>query len=71
MNFRSYLLENDYFKDISGEEFRGIKAMFAHRMSKLRTRLGYDIFVAGSELDRPEQAFIDLLRQCQLQVISE
>ena len=45
--------------------------MFAHRMSKLRTRLGYDIFVAGSELDRPEQAFIDLLRQCQLQVISE
>jgi hypothetical protein len=65
------LLENDYFKDISGREYRGIQAMFAHRMAKLRNRLGYDIFVAGSELDRPEQAFIDLLRQCHLQVVSE
>lgn len=59
------ILEHDYFKDSNGKEYRGIQAMFANRMSKLRARLGYDIFVAGSELDRPEQEFVDLLRQCQ------
>lgn len=65
------LLENDYFKDINGREYRGIQGMFANRMAKLRARLGYDIFVAGSELDRSEQAFIALLRQCQQQVVSQ
>ena len=44
--------------------------MFANRMTKLRTRLGYDIFVAGSELDRPEQKFVDLIRQCQQRVLT-
>jgi hypothetical protein len=39
-------------------------------MCKLRTRLGYDIFVAGSELDRPEQEFVDLMRQCQQRVLT-
>lgn len=65
------LLENDYFKDINGQEYRGIQAMFANRMAKLRARLGYDIFVAGSELDRPEKDFIALLRQCHQQVVNE
>ena len=59
------ILEHDYFKDSNGKEYRGIQAMFANRMIKLRARLGYDIFVAGSELDRPEQEFVNLLRQCQ------
>jgi hypothetical protein len=43
--------------------------MFANRMTKLRARLGYDIFVAASELDRPEQEFVELLRQCQQRVL--
>lgn len=64
------MLENDYFKDSSGVEYRGIQAMFANRMTKLRTRLGYDLFVAGSELDRPEQKFVDLMRQCQQRVLT-
>jgi hypothetical protein len=64
------LLENDYFKDNNGVEYKGIQAMFANRMTKLRARLGYDIFVAGSELDRPEQEFVDLLRQCQQRVLT-
>lgn len=63
------MLEHDYFKDHNGTEFKGIQAMFANRMTKLRARLGYDIFVAGSELDRPEQEFVDLLRQCQQRVL--
>jgi hypothetical protein len=63
------MLEHDYFKDSNGKEYKGIQAMFANRMTKLRARLGYDIFVAGSELDRPEQEFVDLLRQCQQRVL--
>lgn len=64
------MLEHDYFKDVNGVEYKGIQAMFANRMAKLRARLGYDIFVSGSELDRPEQEFVDLLRQCHLRVAS-
>ncbi|AGH42631.1 DUF2982 domain-containing protein [Paraglaciecola psychrophila] len=63
------MLEHDYFKDSNGAEYRGIQAMFANRMTKLRARLGYDIFVAGSELDRSEQEFVELLRQCQQRVL--
>ncbi len=65
------LLENDQYKDSSGKLYTGIKAMFANRMIKLRQRLGYDIFVAGAELDRSEQAFIDLLKQCHQQVVTK
>jgi hypothetical protein len=64
------MLEHDYFKDPKGIEYKGIQAMFANRMTKLRARLGYDIFVAGSELDRPEQQFVDLIRQCQQRVLT-
>lgn len=64
------MLEHDYFKDNKGIEYQGLQAMFANRMTKLRTRLGYDIFVAGSELDRSELAFVDLLRQCQHRVLT-
>jgi hypothetical protein len=63
------MLEHDYFKDSNGTEYNGIQAMFANRMTKLRARLGYDIFVAGSELDRSEQEFVELLRQCQQRVL--
>ncbi|MGK0380797.1 MAG: hypothetical protein ACI8QG_000540 [Flavobacteriales bacterium] len=65
------MLENDYFKDSNGTQYKGIQAMFANRMTKLRTRLGYDIFVAGSELDRPEQKFVELMRQCQQRVLTD
>jgi hypothetical protein len=64
------MLEHDYFKDSKGIEYKGVQAMFANRMTKLRARLGYDIFVSGSELDRPEQEFVDLLRQCQQRVLT-
>lgn len=65
------MLEHDYFKDDQGTEYKGIQAMFANRMAKLRARLGYDIFVSSSELDRSEQQFVDLLRQCQLRVATK
>ncbi|WP_100658002.1 DUF2982 domain-containing protein [Alteromonas flava] len=62
------LLEDDTFKLDSGEVLRGIKAMLAHRMRKLRDRLGYDLYIAAAELDRPVAEFVVLLRSCQEQI---
>ena len=39
--------------------------MLAHRMVELRKRLGFDIFIASSELDRDVGEFAALIAQCQ------
>ncbi|WP_340679196.1 DUF2982 domain-containing protein [Paraglaciecola sp.] len=65
------LLESDRFKDNDGIIYTGIQAMLANRMQKLRQRLGFDLYIAGSELDRSEHAFVHLLQQCQQQVIMD
>ena len=48
-----------------GTIINGIKAMLAHRMVELRKRLGFDIFIASSELDRDAQDFARLIASCQ------
>lgn len=58
------LLEDDQFKLPGGRQLRGVQAMFAHRMSRLRERLGYDLFIAAAELDRPVNEFVVLLKNC-------
>jgi hypothetical protein len=67
--YNDELLENDYFKDDKGQEYKGIQAMFANRMTKLRQRLGYDVFVSSTELDRSGAEFVILLNKCQQQVV--
>ncbi|WP_343841474.1 DUF2982 domain-containing protein [Bowmanella denitrificans] len=59
------LLENDRYRAPGGREYTGILAMFAHRMTRIREVLGYDLFVYGSELDRSESDFVALLKACQ------
>lgn len=59
------LLEDDRFKDSDGHIYTGIQGMLANRMQKLRQRLGFDLYIAGSELDRSEHEFVKLLQQCQ------
>lgn len=63
--FDDHLLEADKFTSEDGKVYRGLQAMFANRMSKLRNSLGYDIFINAAELDRPPTEFVTLLRQCQ------
>jgi hypothetical protein len=63
------ILEDDRFKDSDGQIYTGIQAMLANRMQKLRQQLGFDIFVAATELDRDEHDFVQLLQQCQQQVL--
>lgn len=62
--FGDDLLEDDYFKDADGTEYKGVQGMFAHRMQKLRDRLGYDLYINRAELDRPVDEFAQLLRSC-------
>ena len=70
-DFDDHLLEDDKFTSEDGKLYRGLRAMFANRMSKLRHSLGYDIFINVAELDRPTAEFVKLLRQCQQTVNSE
>lgn len=62
------LLEQDEYRLEDGTRIKGIDAMLANRMSKLRASLGYDLFINSAELDRPTDEFVALLRQCQLNV---
>ncbi|NMH60022.1 DUF2982 domain-containing protein [Alteromonas ponticola] len=61
---------NDMFDDKpfnleSGEQLTGVKAMLANRMSQLRQRLGFDVYISTADLDRSAVEFAALLKQCQ------
>ncbi len=59
------MIEDEMFVRASGETIKGLSAMFAHRMSKLRNQLGYDIFISSNEIDREATQFIGLIKDCQ------
>jgi len=63
------LLEDDFYKDKNGAVYKGVQGMFAHRMQKLRDRLGYDLYINSAELDRPVDEFASLLRSCHRSVL--
>lgn len=67
--YSEHLLEKDTFTFSDGTVITGIKAMLAHRMTKLREHLGFDLFISAAELDRDSEAFVTLLRQCQNQIL--
>ncbi|AWL13163.1 hypothetical protein HMF8227_02712 [Saliniradius amylolyticus] len=67
--YSANLLEQDRYKSASGKRYTGMKAMFAHRMARMREVLGYDLFVYQSDLDRPAEDFVRLLRECQQQTV--
>lgn len=62
--YSATLIEDDVHKLPDGTMIKGIKAMLANRMGKLRKSLGYDLFISASELDRETDEFVSLLRQC-------
>ncbi len=63
--FNQELFDDKHFTLETGEVLTGIKAMLANRMTQLRSRLGYDIYVSASDLDRPPMDFVYLMRDCQ------
>jgi hypothetical protein len=70
-NYGANLIEDDRFKSEQGKEYKGIQAMYANRMSKLRERLGYDLYISEAELDRPVKDFVALLRECQQSALTQ
>jgi hypothetical protein len=65
------LIEKDRFKLPDGSFVTGVQGMFANRMNKLRSRLGFDVFINEAELDRPVHEFVQLLRACQADIASK
>lgn len=63
-------LENDQHTLPDGRKIKGVKAMYANRLVTLNQALGYDLFIAAAELDRSEQDFLSLLKQCHQHALS-
>lgn len=59
------LIEDTKYKMKSGKVLTGISAMFANRMRKLQSGLGFDLYLSANDLDRPPQEFVQLLKECQ------
>lgn len=64
--YSNSLFEDKPFTLAGGQTLTGIKAILANRMAAVRDALGYDVYIAASELDRTPGEFVALLRDCQL-----
>lgn len=69
--YSNSLFEDKPFILDNGQTLTGIKAILANRMTAVRQALGYDVFVAASELDREPAEFVNLLRECQVARLRE
>lgn len=69
--YSASLIEDDSYQLASGKVIKGVKAMLANRISKLRSMLGYDLYISASELDRSVADFAGLMRDCHQQLIQE
>lgn len=58
------------FDDYKTEDkvYKGLLAMLGHRVKVLREKLGYDIYIPASALDREPTEFVGLLRRLQASV---
>lgn len=59
------MFDDNHFTLNNGTVLTGVKAMLANRMAELRKRLGYDVFIATSDIDRTPEEFAALISQCQ------
>lgn len=62
--YDNQFIDDRAFTLSNGEVLTGIKAMLGHRMRALRDRLGFDVYIAPSELDRDASDFVRLIREC-------
>ncbi|MBB1270656.1 DUF2982 domain-containing protein [Shewanella sp. SR44-3] len=49
--------------EVNGERYKGVLAMFGHRMQTLNSQLGYHVYLPHDCLDRSPREFISLLNQ--------
>mgnify|MGYP000306623551 CR=1 FL=1 len=58
------LIDDQKYKLDDGTQLKGVHAMFANRMRRLRQSLGYDIYLNANEFDRPLEDCQQLLNDC-------
>jgi len=63
--YEQSMFDDNHFKLSDGTILTGVKAMLGNRMAELRRRLGYDIYIATSDIDRSPAEFAALISQCQ------
>lgn len=63
--------EQDTYKFADGTQIKGIKAMFANRMQRLRALHGYDLYIAATELDREISDMVATIHACQANLSAE
>ena len=63
--FEQEMFDDKHYTTADNQTFTGVKAMLANRMSQLRQLLGYDVFIAASDIDREPADFARFMRQCQ------
>jgi hypothetical protein len=64
------MFETDPYTDDKNETHTGLLAMLGNRMTQLREKLGFDIYIPENALDRDAESFVLLLRQYHSQVRS-
>lgn len=62
--YEQSMFDDNHFTLSDGTMLTGIKAMLGHRMTELRRRLGYDVYIATSEIDRSPESFAALIAEC-------
>ena len=63
--YEQSMFDDNQFTLSDGTVLTGVKAMLGNRMSELRRRLGFDVYIAASEIDREPRQFASLVTQCQ------
>lgn len=63
--FDHHMFDDKHYISDDQQTFTGVKAMLANRMTQLREILGYDVFIAASDVDREPAEFAAFLKHCQ------
>ena len=63
--YEQSMFDDNHFTLSDGTVLTGVKAMLGNRMVELRRRLGFDVYIAASEIDREPTEFASLIAQCQ------
>ncbi|NDV92094.1 DUF2982 domain-containing protein [Alteromonas sp. 345S023] len=63
--YEQTMFDDNHFKLSDGTVLTGVKAMLANRMVELRRRLGFDVYIATSDIDRTPGEFAAFIAQCQ------
>ena len=63
--YEQSMFDDKHFTLSDGTVLTGVKAMLANRMVELRRRLGFDVYIATSDIDRTPTEFAALIAQCQ------